>query len=266
MIVHIIDANNYIRRAFERGETITQMINQNPAELHIWVFDGIGAKKPRLKLYPEYKAKRNVQAAIDNGFYDFLRTVEREFLPYCGNTLVIKKDGLEADDIIAALTNTYKGTHPILIHSNDADFQALVCDTVKVTDRSKTLAHVEPKDIRLYKTLVGDSSDNIGGIEGFGKGKWDLLDEQDKAQWVQWFEGAFEDTPDWMGNMFPHKGLTKKPLEWMQVTQNQQLLQTYWKIVGFIPVNMAELGDKCTLVGTYNSFKLQETLNKYLWN
>ena len=266
MTVHIIDANNYVRRAFERGETITQMVAQNPAELYIWVFDGIGAKRPRTLLYPNYKAKRNVQAAIDNGFYNFLRTVEREFLPYCGNTLIIKKDGLEADDIIAALVNTYKSTHPILIHSNDADFQTLVSDTVKVTDKSKTLAHVEPKDVRLYKTLVGDSSDNIGGIEGFGKGKWVQLSEQDKENWETWLSGGFDDTPDWMGDMFPHAGLTKKPLGWMKVTENQQLLKVYWQIVGFLPVNMAELGDKCTLVGTYNSFKLQETLNKFMWD
>jgi len=173
-MLHIYDANNHIRRAFERGDSVTDLINLAPTEVSIWVFDGIGAKKPRLALYPEYKAKRNVQGAIDNGFFDFLRAIETDLLKHCKNTFVMKQPCMEADDVIAALVEQYRASQQILIHSNDADFQALVNENVSVSDRSKKLAHVEPHDIRLYKTLVGDASDNIGGIEGFGDGKWQV--------------------------------------------------------------------------------------------
>jgi hypothetical protein len=263
-MLHIYDANNHIRRAFERGDTVTDMVNPNPAEVCIWVFDGVGAKKPRLALYPEYKAKRNVQSAIDSGFFDFLRAIETDLLKHCKNTFVMKQPCMEADDVIAALVEQYRASQQILIHSNDADFQALVDENVSVSDRSKKLSHVEPHDIRLYKTLVGDASDNLGGIEGFGDGKWQVLTEEDKAGWRNFLK---EEIPEWMGdNLYPLNGLTKKPLEWMKVTENQQLLRTYWQIVGFLPVNMQELSDKYTSVGVYNPVKFQETLDKFMWS
>jgi hypothetical protein len=263
-MLHIYDANNHIRRAFERGDTVTDMVNPEPTDVCIWVFDGVGAKKPRLALYPEYKAKRNVQAAIDSGFFDFLRAIETDLLPHCKHTIVMKQPCMEADDIIAALVEQYRASQQILIHSNDADFQALVDENVSVSDRSKKLAHVEPHDIRLYKTLVGDASDNIGGIEGFGDGKWQVLTETDKEAWRGFLK---EEIPEWMGdNLYPLNGLTKKPREWMAVTENQQLLRVYWQIVGFLPVNMQELSDKYTSVGVYNPAKFQETLDKFMWN
>ena len=263
-MLHIYDANNYIRRAFERGDTVTDMVNPEPTDVCIWVFDGVGAKKPRLALYPEYKAKRNVQAAVDSGFFDFLRAIETDLLPHCKHTFVMKQPCMEADDIIAALVEQYRASQQILIHSNDADFQALVDENVSVSDRSKKLAHVEPHDIRLYKTLVGDASDNIGGIEGFGDGKWLTLTETDKEAWRCFLK---EEIPEWMGdNLYPLNGLTKKPREWMAITENQQLLRVYWQIVGFLPVNMQELSDKYTSVGVYNPVKFQETLDKFMWS
>jgi hypothetical protein len=263
-MLHIYDANNHIRRAFERGDSVTDLINIAPTEVSIWVFDGVGAKKPRLALYPEYKAKRNVQAAVDSGFFDFLRAIETDLLPHCKHTFVMKQPCMEADDLIAALVEQYRASQQILIHSNDADFQALVDENVSVTDRSKKLAHVEPHDIRLYKTLVGDASDNIGGIEGFGDSKWLTLTETDKEAWQCFLK---EEIPEWMGdNLYPLNGLTKKPREWMAITENQQLLRVYWKIVGFLPVNMQELSDKYTSVGVYNPAKFQETLDKFMWS
>ena len=252
-MLHIYDANNHIRRAFERGDSVTDLINIAPTEVSIWVFDGVGAKKPRLALYPEYKAKRNVQAALDSGFFDFLRAIETDLLKHCKNTFVMKQPCMEADDVIAALVEQYRASQQILIHSNDADFQALVDENVSVSDRSKKLAHVEPHDIRLYKTLVGDAS-----------GKWQVLTETDKEAWRCFLK---EEIPEWMGdNLYPLNGLTKKPLEWMKVTDNQQLLRVYWQIVGFLPVNMQELSDKYTSVGVYNPAKFQETLDKFMWS
>lgn len=67
-------------------------------------------------------------------------------------------------------------------------------------------------------------------------------------------------------NLYPLNGLTKKPLEWMKVTDNQQLLRVYWQIVGFLPVNMQELSDKYTSVGVHNPAKFQETLDKFMWS
>jgi len=90
------------------------------------------------------------------------------------------------------------------------------------------------------------------------------LTETDKEAWKCFLK---EEIPEWMGdNLYPLNGLTKKPREWMQVTENQQLLRVYWKIVGFLPVNMQELSDKYTSVGVYNPAKFQETLDRFMWS
>ena len=54
--------------------------------------------------------------------------------PNCYNCIILQVDGYEADDIIAALA-TYFGNQqkPVLIHSNDADFQSLLNDYVSIT-------------------------------------------------------------------------------------------------------------------------------------
>lgn len=86
----------------------------------------------------------------------------------------------EADDLIAAYALTYGGGHDIVISSFDSDFWQLVTDRVRVLryrgdktvvcDREyiKARCGVVPERYADFKSLVGDTADNIKGAEKIG--------------------------------------------------------------------------------------------------
>lgn len=86
---------------------------------------------------------------------------------------------LEADDVISWLTNTVTGRKVII--SVDNDFAQLVSPEVSfynpikkvIIDVNNFEEHFKltPREYIYFKAIVGDVSDNISGIEGFGKVK-----------------------------------------------------------------------------------------------
>lgn len=138
----------------------------------------------RLKLYPEYKAKR---LAMPDDFYSQIPLVKE--LAHGLGIPVVELDHYEADDIIGTLVKLHPEKH-IIIVSNDRDlFQLLdghiemyrqlrgmteteLYDSAKVKERYG----LEPAQIIELKSLEGDASDNIPGIAGVGeKTALDLL-------------------------------------------------------------------------------------------
>ena len=99
------------------------------------------------------------------------------------NIPLIKLDSYEADDIIGTVTNSVdnKENH-IYIVSGDKDLMQLVNDSTSVYslgnkfkpttiyNKKKVIDkwHLPPDKIIDYLALVGDSSDNIPGVEGVG--------------------------------------------------------------------------------------------------
>ena len=94
----------------------------------------------------------------------------------------LRKDGFEADDIIATLAcrAAQEGRRCVII-SGDKDLAQLVGDFVSVLkpDKSEALAHcgieevkehwgVAPAQMLDYLSLIGDTSDNIPGVKGIG--------------------------------------------------------------------------------------------------
>jgi len=256
MPINIVDANNYFRRGFEAGKAVSTLAPQLNLDTTFYVFDVKFGTAKRKALYPNYKAKRDTQTPTDNGFFTYLSTIREELLPNCYNCIILQVDGYEADDIIAALA-TYFGDQqkPVLIHSNDADFQSLLNDYVSITDRSKKLAHVEPKDIRLYKTLVGDSSDNISGIPLLGNAWWLKLSEGDKEAWRSLLDGR--------ADTYPSSFLTEAKSTW--VSQNIPLLRTFYTIVGFLPVNLSKVLTLDSIIGVNDPTAYRQTMTKYFW-
>jgi DNA polymerase-1 len=86
---------------------------------------------------------------------------------------------LEADDVIGWLTANLAGKKVVV--SVDKDFIQLIKEGVCYYNPiKKTLINIEnfrehydmtPKEFLYYKAIIGDISDNIPGIEGFGKVK-----------------------------------------------------------------------------------------------
>lgn len=265
--IPVYDGNNILRRKFETGAPVSQVIpfhNTNPV---FWVFDGRNALQSRRKIFPDYKIKRDRETPTVNGFYEFARTVKAELLPHCRNVTIIEVEGMEADDIIAHLVRTTNNSNSmkgetgavgIDIISNDGDFYALeALGGVRLEKKPKWADSVAPDDVRLYKTLVGDSSDNIPGLRLFGDKAWLSLKASDRLRWEMWLEG----NDQWEVEILPTLG--KAQLEWWN-NGGRALLRDYWNVVGFLPVDREALAIG-TRYGVADVNAYQATMAKYMW-
>ena len=180
------------------------MIRQTqPTSVYV-VFDGAGSTANRKNLLSEYKGGRNLQRITNWDAFDSLedehdakvdqivRVIQYLKLLPVKTTLL---DKVEADDIISVLSTKLVEKHnsTCFIVSSDKDFVQLVTDKIILyrpmekeyyTPKAiKEKFGVSPKNFILYKTLLGDSSDNIPGIKGLGvKGifkKFPELQERD---------------------------------------------------------------------------------------
>ena len=131
----------------------------------------------RHEWYPEYKATRD---KTPEDLHAQIPHIEK-ILTTLGITC-LRKDGFEADDIIATLAcrAAQEGRRCVII-SGDKDLAQLVGDFVSVLkpDKSEALAHcgieevkehwgVAPAQMLDYLSLIGDTSDNIPGVKGIG--------------------------------------------------------------------------------------------------
>ena len=159
-----------------------------PTSVYV-VFDGAGSTTNRKNLLSEYKSQRNLQRITNWDAFDSLeeehdskidqivRVIQYLKLLPVKTTLL---DKVEADDIIAVLSKKLvkKYNSTCFIVSSDKDFLQLVTDkiilyrpmekeyyTPKVV---KEKFGVSPNNFILYKTLLGDNSDNIPGVKGLG--------------------------------------------------------------------------------------------------
>lgn len=183
-MIAIYDANNYVRRVLETDatglapRTILSTVN-NSQDIVLFVWDGLGGNKKRREIYPAYKQGR---APIKKDIFAGFEMVEEtlRFSP----AIQIKVPGFEADDVIAELTRHYaREGDQIAIYSTDLDYLQLsgqFPDRVFCGCKPKVPADL----VRYYKICVGDPSDNIPGIKGFGQKTWDEIDKPALKAWV----------------------------------------------------------------------------------
>jgi len=163
--------------------------NLQPTQVYV-VFDGLGSTIERKNIIPEYKSQRNQDRLTNWDVFDDLEEEDlskvdqiSKVISYLQNLPVktVSIDRSEADDIIAHLSKVLP-TNPedkIVIVSADHDFLQLINEQVVVWlarkkelyDKNSVLDHygVLPQNFLIYKTLMGDQSDNITGIKGLGK-------------------------------------------------------------------------------------------------
>jgi len=137
------------------------------------VFDAPG-KTFRDELFAEYKANRPpMPDDLRSQTQPLLSAVEALGLP------VLRIDGVEADDVIGTLAcRAAAAGQTVLISTGDKDMAQLVDERITlintmsgtVLDRAgvKAKFDVFPEQIIDYLALVGDSSDNIPGIDKVG--------------------------------------------------------------------------------------------------
>jgi DNA polymerase-1 len=136
-----------------------------------------GGNNWRKKESGEYKANResaNIAHYTDQGL------LLDEVLPTLGMT-VVKAPGYEADDVIGHISRHSPAYEEIHIVSCDKDLLQLVNNKVKVllfnsakkmelVDIDGVIKHfgVFPSEVKYFKALCGDASDNVAGIKGIG--------------------------------------------------------------------------------------------------
>jgi len=155
----------------------------------IVVFDGKGGSIKRQKLYPEYKATRKVKKRLNRNVdwgtapqdeeQSMIQQMGRlvEYLEQLPLTL-ISVDNVEADDVMAYISQQILTDSDIFLMSTDKDFLQLVDDRVKVWSPTKKKLYnkreveeeygIPSRNILTYRILDGDKSDNITGVKGAG--------------------------------------------------------------------------------------------------
>ncbi|MES3002992.1 MAG: DNA polymerase I [Pseudomonadota bacterium] len=194
-VLLLVDGSSYLYRAFHAmpdlravpGDptspatgAIRGMINMMQklrkdvrADYACCVFDAPG-KTFRDDLYPEYKANRSPMPPELRAQIDPIHEVVRLL-----GWKVLNVPGVEADDVIGTLScmATERDIETV-ISSGDKDLSQLVNEHVMVidtmNDRKRDVAGVEaefgvpPRLMVDYQTLVGDSVDNVPGVDKVG--------------------------------------------------------------------------------------------------
>ena len=188
----LVDASSYVYRAFHalpplsnsRGEPtgavlgvlnmLLKFLKDYRPDAHRAWCSMPRARTFRDELFAEYKAQRpampdDLRAQIA----PLLSIIEAQGLP------LLRVPGVEADDVIGTLAcRAAAAGQQVLISTGDKDMAQLVNDSITlintmnntVLDRAgvKAKFDVFPEQIIDYLALVGDSSDNIPGIDKVG--------------------------------------------------------------------------------------------------
>ncbi len=143
----------------------------------------------RKELDPRYKANRSEMPEELVPQVPYIRKVSEAFGIAC-----FDKKSYEADDVIGSLAKWGREREmEVVIVSGDKDFGQLVRPHVTIYDTMKEVRYdeagvlekwgVEPRQMRDYLGLIGDSSDNVPGVRGIGpKGAQKLLAEYDSIE------------------------------------------------------------------------------------
>lgn len=187
----LVDGSSYLHRAFHalppltnaKGEPtgaiygvinmIRKLRQTYKTDYFTVVFDTKG-KTFREDLYPNYKAHRSAMAEELRLQIEPLNAIIQAMgIP------LIKKSGVEADDIIGTLAALAKKHQwQVIISTGDKDMAQLVDEQVQCidtmanvfydVDQVKTKFGVSPDKIVDYLTLIGDTADNIPGVPKVG--------------------------------------------------------------------------------------------------
>lgn len=152
-------------------------------------WDG-GRSAARSKLYPGYKAARSEHHESSRSQFSLIK----EFLALA-NIYHVEVPGVEGDDLVAAYWKRKASDERVVILSGDKDFLQLLDgwteqirpaggrdeDERWTTNRVRTEMKCQPQHLPYYMALVGDTTDGIPGVAGYGPKK--ALAALAKYQW-----------------------------------------------------------------------------------
>ena len=246
----LVDGSSYLYRAYHalpdlRGPggvptgaihgvvaMMKRLREQHPAALGACVFD---AKGPTFRdaWYAEYKANRSAMPA------DLVLQIEpiHEAVKLLGWP-VLSVPGIEADDVIGTLAAVAaKRGFQVIVSTGDKDLAQLVGDHVTLIntmsnerlDAPGVLAKfgVPPSAIVDYLTLVGDTVDNVPGVEKVGP--------KTAAKWISEYgslDGVMAAAPSMKGAAGEN---LRKALDWLPQGRRLVTVVTDCDLNGYVP-------------------------------
>ncbi len=190
-------------------KSLWKLIDQEKPDSTLVFFD-LGESKDRIALHAEYKAQRKPMPDALRQQIEPIKTLTRAM-----GLAGIEQSGVESDDLLAAEAVMLARTgHEVIIVSSDKDFAQIVGEKIKImlpppsanpklgwrllnADGVKEKFGVPPSQIADYLALVGDTSDNIPGIEGVGP--------KTAAKWLAEFGGSLEGVIAKAGELNPER-------------------------------------------------------------
>ena len=160
--------------------TIRRFIDEQNFDKVVVMWDGDDNSSTRKLIYPQYKEQR--QSRENEYKLDSFTEQKERIKQYLEDCYIrqINVDNNEADDLIAYYCQISDNEQKT-IYSGDKDLTQLISDKVSVYyPRNKETYHLGSKikcdiyefphqNIKTYKILSGDKSDNIDGISGLGE-------------------------------------------------------------------------------------------------
>ena len=194
----LVDGFNMAFRAFYGMPELTRTDGFPTGALHGWVktmwrlqdeekpdamlvFFDLGGSQDRLALHPEYKAHRKEMPEPLQRQVPVIKELTRAM-----GLVGVELDGVESDDLLASQARALANAgHDVLIVSADKDFAQCVDGRIRlllppptanpklgwrVLDAGGVAEKfgVPPDQIAEYLAVIGDTSDNIRGINGVG--------------------------------------------------------------------------------------------------
>jgi DNA polymerase-1 len=275
----LIDGSSYLYRAFHampdlRAVTgdpssaptgaIRGMINmmqslrkEVPADFVACVFD---AKGPTFRdaIYPEYKAQR---APMPDDLRAQIAPIH-EVVRHLG-WVVLDVPGVEADDVIGTLAVAAAGQGvEVIVSSGDKDLAQLVNEHITIIDtmngKRRDLAGVEaefgvPARLMIdYQTLVGDTVDNVPGVQKVGP--------KTAAKWLQQY-GSLQGVLDHMNEIPGVAGENlRKALDWLPTGRALLTIKTDCALDDVVP-GLPKL--EALTVSAQNTAALREFYEKF---
>ena len=197
----------------------------NPTHILV-AFDG-ETENPRRALDEEYKSNRDDYSAMPEEETPFSQLPDvyaaLDVLGLCHR----ETENCEADDWIAGYAKTYGDVMDVVIASQDSDFFQLITDRVTVLRyRGKEsllcdIAYIReklgvmPQQYAAFKSLTGDSADNIRGVPKIGP--------KTAAELMNQF-GNLE-------NLLKNTHLIRKPSVRESVTQSTERIQKNFSLI-----------------------------------
>src|SRR3954469_6389817 len=161
-------------------KSLWKLIDQEKPDSSLVFFD-LGESQDRLALHADYKAQRKPMPDPLRQQIEPIKSLTRAM-----GLAGIEVEGVESDDLLASeAVKLARDGHDVIIVSSDKDFAQIVSDKIKIMLpppsanpklgwRLLDAAGVQekfgvpPAQIADYLALIGDTSDNIPGIEGVG--------------------------------------------------------------------------------------------------